>query len=156
VSARISRSGTQTAQPREGGFSLVAAIFLIVVLATLAGFAVRVAMSQYQGGNLELLEARAQAAADSGIEYAANRALRVVGWCAAPTSPPPLRLNTTGLRGYVIQVSCVPSPGHMISPPPAGTAYTVYELTSTATYGTYGQPGYVSRTVRRNVTLAPP
>lgn len=148
--------GLPAPHQRERGFSLVAAIFLIVVLAGLAAFAVQVTMSQSQGANLELLEARAQAAADAGIEYAANRALKAPGWCSAPTSPPPLLLNTQGLKGYVVQVSCAPSTGHLISPPAAGTSYTVYALKATATYGAYGQPGFVSRKAARNVTNAPP
>ena len=58
---------------REAGFSLVAAVFLIVILASLGAFAVQVAMAQYQSANVEFLEARAQAAAQAGIEYEANK-----------------------------------------------------------------------------------
>jgi MSHA biogenesis protein MshP len=138
-----------SSRDQQSGFSLVAAVFLIVVLAGLAAFAVQVAMSQYQGANLVLLEARAQAAADSGIEYGANRTLRA-GGCAAIRSP--LTLNQPGLSGYSVNVSCAATNGHKVN----GTPYTVYVLTSTATYGTYGRSGYVSRSVTRNVTNAPP
>lgn len=147
---RYTRSGT-----RQSGFSLVAAIFLIVVLAALAAFAVQLAMSQYQGTTLQLLEARAQAAADAGIEYAANRALHAGGICAANT---PVPVTGPGLSGYAVNVSCVASPGHQIytTPPPTWTSYTAYTLSATATYGSFGQPDYVARTVTRVVTSAPP
>ena len=51
---------------RQDGFSLVAAIFLIVVLAALGAFAVQIAMTQYQAASVEMLEARTQAAAEAG------------------------------------------------------------------------------------------
>lgn len=142
---------------RQHGFSLVAAIFLIVVLAALAAFAVQVAMGQYQSGDLALLEARAQAAADAGFEYAANRALRG-GGCGAVGST--LTLGSPDLAGYVVTLSCAPAPGSGVNTiiplgnPPA-KPYNVYLLSATATYGAYGHFGYVSRTTARTVTDAP-
>ena len=126
----------------QAGFSLVAAVFLIVVLAALGAFAVQVAMSQYQGTNMQLLEARAQAAAAAGIEYEANRALRASA-CANRT----LNLNRGALTGFVVKVTCA-STTHPIG--------TVYALTAVATRGSYGSADYVARTVTRNVTTAPP
>lgn len=142
---------------RQRGFSLVAAIFLIVVLAALAAFAVQVAMGQYQSGDLALAEVRAQAAADAGFDYAANRALRG-GGCGAVGST--LTLASPDLSGYVVTLTCAPAPGSGVNTiiplgtPPAKT-YNVYLLSATATYGTYGQFGYVSRTTARTVTDAP-
>jgi MSHA biogenesis protein MshP len=138
---------------RQRGFSLIAAIFLIVVLAALAAFAVQVAVSQNEGGDLELLEARTQAAADAGIEYAANRALNGAKVCAASRT---LSLNVAGLEGYSVTVKCSATSGHWIETPPPAANDTDYVLKATATHGTYGQPGYVSRTVARTVTNAPP
>lgn len=136
----------------QAGFSLVAAVFLIVVLAVLAAFAVQVAMTQAQGTNLELLAAQAQAAAQAGIEYGANLALQVPapGTCRANTV---LRLNQPGLSGFVVTVNCVRT-SHQIGAGP--TTYYAYALTSNATHGNYGSPDYVARKVTRNVTNAPP
>jgi len=132
---------------RQGGFALVAAIFLIVVLAALGTFAVRVAMAQYQSASEQLLEARAQAAAEAGIEYGSNQAL-IAARCANR------RLSLTqGLAGFVVTVTCS-STQHQVGTPP--TTKMVYALTATASYGTYGRPDYVARTVTRNVTNAPP
>jgi MSHA biogenesis protein MshP len=140
---------------RQAGFSLVAVIFLIVVLAALGAFAVQVAMTQYQTGTSELLEARAQAAAAAGIEYGANGALqRVPASCLATNT-----LNLTGgaLAGFVVRVTCT-STAHQIYSPITSTwqPYTVYALAATATKGGYGAQDYVARTVTRNVTNAPP
>lgn len=139
---------------RQAGFSLVAAVFLIVVLAALGAFAVQIAMTQYQGANLELLEARAQAAAEAGIEYGANLALEGPGACRANSS---LRLTQAALTGFVVKVTCART-SHQIyaGMPPSATTYFVYALTSTASYGRYGSPDYVARAVTRNVTSAPP
>lgn len=136
----------------QAGFSLVAAVFLIVVLAALAAFAVQVAMSQAQGANMELLQAQAQAAAQTGIEYGANIALQspAPGTCRANTT---LRLNQPGLAGFVVTLSCVRTT-HQIGAGP--TTYYAYALTSSASHGSYGSTDYVARKVTRNVTDAPP
>ncbi len=137
----------------QDGFSLVAAVFLIVVLAALGAFAVRMAMSQYQESNIELLEVRAQAAADAGIGYGATAAM--TGQCSTtPTTTfPPLTLTQQGLAGFVVKVTCTPTT-HMMGSPSG--RQTTYALIATATYGNYGQPDYVSRRAARNVTTAPP
>ena len=129
----------------QRGFSLIAAIFLIVVLAALGAFVVRIAMTQQQTVNLSILEAQALAAANSGIEYGAYQALKA-GQCANPTT---LAMAGAGLAGFTVTVACVASP-HVVatSPPPKFS----YALDSTATRGIYGQPDFVSRHVARVVT----
>ncbi len=129
---------------REAGFSLVAAVFLIVVLAALGAFAVQVAMTQYQTANVALLDVRAQSAAEAGIEYAANRALQSSPKCAGSKT---LRPTPAALAGFVVTVTC------SATTHPIGT---VYALTAAATLGSYGTPDYVARKVTRSVTTAPP
>lgn len=136
---------------RQAGFSLIAAIFLIVILAALGAFAVQVAMAQYQGANVELLEARAQAAADAGIGYGATVAL-TGSTCAVPKTFT-LTLTQGALAGFVVSVTCTPTTHRMGTP---SAAQTVYALKATATYGRYGRPDYVARSATRNVTTAPP
>jgi MSHA biogenesis protein MshP len=138
---------------RQAGFSLVAAIFLIVVLAALGAFAVQVAMAQYQNANIEFLEARAQAATEAGIEYGANLALyRVPATCLGGKT---LNLTQGALKGFVVTVSCTATQHQIYSGSPATpNPYTVYTLAATASYGAYGKPDYVARTVTRNVTNA--
>lgn len=136
---------------KQSGFSLVAAVFLIVVLAALGTFAVQIAMTQYQTANVELLEARAQAAAQAGIEYGAYLALQIPATCPATT--PPMNLTQGALTGYVVTVTCRAT-SHQVGTP--ATTKWVYTLSATASYGTYGKPDYVVRSITRNVTDAPP
>jgi len=137
----------------EAGFSLVAAIFLMVVLAALGAFAVQVAMTQYQSATSELLMARAQAAAQAGIEYGANVALQRAVPSCLPTNTLNLTRTAGALAGFVVNVTCT-STTHQIYTGATPTNYTVYTLAATASEGTYGSQDYVTRTVTRNVTLA--
>ena len=134
----------------ERGFSLVIAIFVVLVLAALGAFAVRVGANQQQTSDFTLLNARAQSAADSGIEYGVNQAL-VAGSCPVPATT--LNLTAVGLNGFTVTVTCIVTNHQIGNAPP--TTYHAYALTSVAQLGTYGSSGYVARTVTRTVTDAP-
>jgi len=131
------------------GFSLIAAIFVILVLGALAAFAVRVGATQQQTADFALLNARAQAAADSGIEFGTNQAL-LHGSC--PAAATTLNLTAVGLKGFTVTVTCTVT-NHQIGALP--TTYQAYALTSVAQLGTYGTSGYVARTAARTVNNAP-
>ena len=130
------------------GFSLVAALFLIVVIAALGAFAVRIGSGQQQTVNLQLLSARALAAANSGIEWGAYRALRANGCTATTTTT--LNLTEAALNGFAVTVVCVPT-DHSDN----NTTVHVYRIDSTSVAGTYGMPDYVSRHVYATFTDAP-
>ena len=121
----------------QRGMALVAAMFLIVVLALLGLFAVRVGGSGEQDVTASLMESRALAAARSGIEYAAYRVS--VNTCNVPVA---FNFNLTQgvLNGFNIAGTCRP-----------GT-YPTYEISVTASRGTYGRPDYVSRKLTRTVS----
>lgn len=142
---RFPRGG---ACPRvDGGFALVAAIFVLLTLAALAAFAFRIGLNQQQTASYDLLVVRAQAAADGGLEYAANKALKA-GSCLL--NNPPLTLTAVGLSGFTVTVTCQRSPVlHGIG------AYPVFTLTSIARRGTYGTADFVSRTAAASVSTAP-
>jgi MSHA biogenesis protein MshP len=141
------RPRSAPARPRAQGFSLIVTLFVILVLAGLGAFALQVALTQQQTASFGLLNARAQAAANSGIEYGANQAL-VAGSCPASTT---LNLTAIGLAGFAVTVTCSAST-HDIK----GMFYQAYVLTSTAQLGTYGTSAYVARSATRTVTNAPP
>jgi Tfp pilus assembly protein PilX len=129
------------------GFSLIVTIFVILVLAALGAFAVRIGITQQQTMNFSLLNARAQSAADSGIEYGANQALLGAN-CSASTV---LNLAAPGLSGFTVTVTCSAS-AHNV----AGTIYQAYALSATAQHGTYASSDFVQRTATRTVSNAPP
>jgi MSHA biogenesis protein MshP len=133
-----------------GGFALIAAIFVILVLAALAMFAVRIGATQQQTADYALLNARAQLAGDSGIEYGINQAL-VHGSCPGPVTT--LNPGAAGLKGFTVMVTCTVTSHQIGAAPP--TTYHAYALTSVAQLGTYGTSGYVARTATRMVNDAP-
>lgn len=129
----------------QKGFSLVAALFLIVILAALGTFAVRSSVAQSYTVSIGMQGNRALQAANAGIEWAAWRALNA-NTCANGI----LNLAEGGLRGFRVAISCV-STNHAES----GATYQVYEVDSFAQYGTYGTADYVSRRVQASFTNAP-
>jgi MSHA biogenesis protein MshP len=121
---------------RERGFALIGAVFLLVVLATLGAFAVRIHMTQRHASTLELQELRAQAALQAGIEYAAARLTPGVN-CNLVQNIPGLPGNFT-----VTFTNCVRQGynGNTVF------VYTFNEIAATS--GVYGTPEYVRRSVR--------
>ena len=144
------RSHGISAPRAGGGFALIAAIFVILVLAALAMFAVRIGATQQQTAAFALLNARARLAADSGIEFGTNQAL-VHGSC--PAAATTLNPGAAGLKGFTVVVTCTVTNHQIGAAPP--TTYHAYALTSVAQLGTYGTSGYVARTAIRTVNDAP-
>ena len=133
-----------TRQRSQIGFSLVPALFLLVVLAALGLVAVRLAGVQHQTVVLAMQSGRAYAAARSGIDWSAYQAL-VNGSCTAAT----LNLTEGGLDGFSVDTTCSSST-HSEGP----NTVNVYVIDAFAWSGTYGNPDYVSRRVRSTVTDA--
>lgn len=130
----------------QSGIALVAALFLIVVVASLGAFAVRIGAGQQQTVNLALLGGRALAAANSGVEWAANQALGAAPVCANGT----LTLTEGALNGFTVTVTCSAT-AHS----EGTTMVNIYTIDSFAQAGVYGTPDYVSRRVRARLTDAP-
>ena len=143
---RVNRVSLLASRIASSGISLIAALFLIVVIAALGAFAVKIGGSQQQTVNLALLSARALAAADSGVEWAGYQAFH--GGCASTTTTT-LNLTEAVLNGFTVVVVCTPTT-HTESNAPVH----VYSIDSTATLGTYGMPDFVSRHVYATFTDA--
>jgi MSHA biogenesis protein MshP len=133
----------------ERGFSLVAAMFLLVVLAGLAVFAVRIGTLQGQGVTEGLRAAQAFQAARSGVEWAAYRALPLNGGvCASAT----LGLSEGGTAGFTVSVSCSVSLHTEGTSPPVQVSVWVFDVRAEA--GVFGGPDYVSRRLQAKITDA--
>ena len=130
---------------RQQGFALIAAIFLIVVLALLGMFIVRISAVQNQTVNIALLGARAFEAARTGIEWGAFQAIDSAA-CTTTT----LNLTEGGLDGFDVDVTCTSS-----THTETGNTYNVYIIDVEAIAGSYGTPDYVSRRMQATVTDAP-
>jgi hypothetical protein len=118
--------------------SIMVALFLIVVVASLAAFAVTVGANHRQEASHGLMQDRALSAARAGVEYASYRA-RLAPPCPANTI---INLNEGALRGFRVSVDCQES---------GVVPNNVWRITSTATYGNYGAPGYVRREVSARI-----
>lgn len=131
---------------RARGFSLVAAIFIIVVLAAIAAYMVTIGEVQRQSPIAALQGARAYQAAQAGIEWGVFNAVQATPICNASSFSP----AGAGLQGFNVAVTC------------SATAYTegasnysVYVIGSRATFGAFGGgPDFYSRNLQVTVTNA--
>ena len=130
------------------GFSMVTAIFILVIVATLAAFMVTISGVQQRTSALSVLSTRALFAADSGVQWAVHSVL-TAGNCSA--FPANFVLTGGAANGYRVSASCSAS-AHTEAPNPP---YNVYRLSVTASLGTLGGEDYVSRTIIARVTDAP-
>lgn len=132
---------------RQRGMSLVAAIFVIVVVALLASFAVTAGTSKLGTTSQTLMADRAAAAAHAGAEWGAYRA-RVAGSCVAP---PGVTFNIAqgALSGFRVTVTCTST----LHAPPAN--WYVRDITAFAQYGNFGAADYASHSAQARVSNAP-
>jgi MSHA biogenesis protein MshP len=128
----------------QQGFSLVAAIFLLVVLAGLGTYAVRLNTLQQQTVTAALRGAQAYEAARTGAAWAAYRAVNA-GVCAGAT----LNLTEGATAGFRVSVQCSQS-SHV----EGAATVRVFVLDVRAEAGVYGGPDYVSRRLQTKVTDA--
>ncbi|MET0533306.1 MAG: hypothetical protein ABW171_03695 [Steroidobacter sp.] len=126
---------------RSRGFALIAALFLLILVAVLGTFAMRLNSSQQTNTDLELGGVGADAALQSGIQYAAARVL-AAGCGGLPAALPNLAQSFT-----VSFSNCQQLP--VANAPPVN----VFSVTATATRGLYGSPDFVSR--QRTVRITP-
>ncbi|HQS56902.1 MAG: hypothetical protein B7Y56_01970 [Gallionellales bacterium 35-53-114] len=128
----------KTSRNFQTGFSLLTAIFLLVVLAGLGGVMVTFFGAQQQSSTLDVMGSRAYQASRAGIEWAAYHVSQTPAetlWadCAtyAATAPATTLFATTTLAGnlspFSVTLTCSSVPAVE-----GGTTIHVYELTSTA------------------------
>jgi MSHA biogenesis protein MshP len=128
----------------QRGFSLVTAIFLLVVLSALGAMMLTFFTAQQQSSALDVMGSRAYQAARAGIEWGAFQVMQSGVGCQ-PSST--VTLGGT-LSPFNVVVNCSTT-----SYTEAGSPVTVYNITSTAkSGGTPGQADYVERVI--DVTIA--
>ena len=137
---------TSNIKAKEGGFSLVSALFLLVVLAALGAYMVSISGTQHFTTLYALQGAKAYHAARSGTEWGIAKVI-TDGTCPADTT-----LNGGNLGGFAVTVTCS-STAHQ----EGGSNYNVYSIASFAETVTpaYGSPGYAARRITVTVTDAP-
>ncbi len=139
----------------QKGFSLVTAIFLLVVLGGLGAMMVTFFTAQQQSSALDVLGSRAYQAARTGVEWAAyNVAAQAPGtrWEGCATVPVPLFSagTSTALGGtlspFTVAVTC-----NAASYVEGASTIWVYDITSAASGVNGATPGsadYVERVIK--------
>ena len=120
----------------NSGFTLVQAIFIVVVLALLGVAMMRLIGVQSSTSTFALQGARAYQAARSGLEWGAARA-SVGNSCN----------GTMTIEDFSVDVTCS---SQSFTEGPVGP-YDVYLIRATATFGDYGSPDFVSRRAEMKV-----
>lgn len=126
------------------GFMLPMAIFLLVILAALVGYAMRLALLANMGTIQDVQGAQAYLAARAGVEWAAYQVLTPANMQACPAVPAPFTIN-----GFNIALTC-----NRTVPQDKGNTQDIgiYTIASTASVGVAGAQDYIER--RITVTLS--
>lgn len=133
----------------QRGFSLVSAIFLLVVLAVLGGAMVTFSTTQNQTQAMDAMGSRAYEAANAGIEWAAYNIATSPGVAKATAFVPGTGTALGGkLAPFTVNVGYTPVPHSdaAIAGAAVGNMWT-YDITSSAEYGVPGTPDYFERVV---------
>jgi MSHA biogenesis protein MshP len=129
----------------QQGFSLISAIFLLVVIAALGTFAVTLSTSQQQSSAHDVMGARAYQAARAGIEWAAFGVSQTASGVQWAGCTPATNIGVLGgtLAPFNVAVACTSS-----SFVEGASTIWIYNVTATAkTAGNPGDTGYVERVI---------
>jgi len=133
--------------PGQRGFTLITAIFLLVVVAALVVFMTNIRVAQQTTLLYGVQGARAMQAARSGIEWGIHEAI-VNNSCAASAT---FTIARPALDNFNVEVQCGAT-----SHTEGVTAITTYQLTAIASDGVFGSLDYVQRRIQATVSLDPP
>jgi MSHA biogenesis protein MshP len=139
----------------QRGFSIITAIFLLVVLAGLGAAMLTFSNIQHQSSAMDVLGSRAYQAARAGIEWAAYGVSKTnsgVEWtdCAAKT--PAASFPADGVLGgtlsaFTVNVYCSRLVASEVGASPSGNIW-IYTVTASAvTGGSAGDPNYIERVI---------
>jgi MSHA biogenesis protein MshP len=129
----------------QRGFTLIAAIFLLVVVAGLVVFISNIRVVQQTTLLYGVQGAQATQAARSGIEWGIFQSM-MMGSCAATTT-----VTDAAFAGFSVVVQCAQT-----AHDEGGTNIITYQLTAIASRGTFGTLDYVQRRIQATVSIDPP
>ncbi|MFW5442932.1 MAG: hypothetical protein ACKE51_01320 [Methylococcaceae bacterium] len=130
---------------QQAGFSLVMAIFILVVLGVLGGYMVKLSGVQHATSTFSLQSARAYQAAKTGIGWSIARLLATAD-CNDITSVSPLTF--TDIDGFSVTLGCT-----KLDYSEASKSLSIYTLTAFSEFGVYNSAYYISRQVEVSICL---
>ena len=136
-------------QARQKVFSIVAAIFLVVVIALIAAFMVNIGNVQRTTSSFAVIGTRGHFAAVSGIDWAVHQVLSNPGAPACFASPTTFTLPGGG-NAFRVTANCTPS-----AVTEGTDNYAVFDISVIAEFGVSGQEDYFSRTLAASVSTLP-
>ena len=123
----------------ERGFALVAALFVMVIIALVIMMMSRLSVTQNAGLDLGIQQARAYQAARAGLEWGLYQLLRednLAGTCPESSS---ISMAGSGLTDFRVSLDCVKLPCSTVSCTQDYTdgllPFNLYRLTATASNG---------------------
>ncbi|MDO9365876.1 MAG: hypothetical protein Q7T58_06020 [Methylotenera sp.] len=120
----------------QRGFAIIAAIFLLVVLAALGAFMVTFSNTQHLTSAQDVQGSRAYWAARAGLDWG------IAGTTATcPASPTTLSVNS-----FSVVVTC-----ELKTYPEASTTISIYNVTSVASTGSVGSLSFIERSVSASI-----
>lgn len=126
---------------KQAGFSIVMAIFILVVLSLLGGYMVKLSGVQHATSTFAIQGARAYQAARAGIGWAISRISTDGGDCSDIVSP----ISFADISGFAVSLTCNTQP---IS---EDTDYIVYKITALSEFGAYNSANYISRKIEVSI-----
>ena len=120
----------------QAGFSLITALFIVVILAMLGAYMAQLSSAQHTESAMAVQGQRAWYAAYSGLEWAGYR---IENDGACPSVP-----SNFTVEGFAVQLTqCT---RHDVTE--GGASFAVFDVSLTASRGSFGSVDYVSRTLR--------
>ena len=126
-------------ESRQHGFGLVAAMFVIIIIAAVIATMARLAVTQNATNSLAIQQARAYQAARAGLEWGIYETVTMTPSSCAPSAS----FSATGFDGFTITVKCEGVDAGLIAE--ENKAVMFYRMTATAEYGNAGSPDYAYR-----------
>jgi MSHA biogenesis protein MshP len=134
---------------RQGGFSLIAAVFLVTVLGALSVYLVTSSGRAQLQPQQAQLAAGAYQAAHAGLEWGIYQA--IVNGNGNPNACNAGAFSPPGLGQFTVTVSCTSSPHR-----DDNTDILVFVVEASATTGTHGGLAYANRRMRAVVSPSAP
>jgi len=131
---------------RQRGFSLVMAIFILVVLGLLGGYMMRLTGVQQATSIYALQGARAYQAARAGLEWAIAR-ISNGGSCTEINTQ--TSLTFPDITGFAVTLTCTSSLYNEGNKTPV-----VYQINSLSQFGAYNSDDYVSRQLEVSMVMS--
>ncbi len=127
---------------KEKGFSIVSALFIVVVLGLVGSYIVNLSVLTRASESLTIQGMRAYYAAKSGLEWGIYQVAPSGGSGPynCPTSPTTISFTQGGLNNFTSTVTCTQS-----AYTEAGVTYNVFQISATGQYGTVNSVDYAFR-----------